>query len=130
MVERSKKLYRYFNPNPLKKETGDCTVRAICAATDRKWDDVFYELCMKGMEICEMPSANNTWGAYLQDNGYKYYSIPDRCPFCYTIDQFCYDHPKGIFILGTGTHVVCVKDGVIWDTWDSGSKVPLYYFYK
>lgn len=122
-------MFRYFQPNPLGKNTGDCTVRAICAATGLSWDQAFDELCDKAKEICEMPSSNNAWGQYLQDLGYEYHPIPNTCPFCYTIGDFCKDHPKGTYILGTGTHVVCVKDGDIWDSWNSSSKVPLYVFY-
>lgn len=121
-------MYRYFNPNPFSLNTGDCTVRAICAATGMSWDMAFDELCDKAKEIGEMPSSNNAWGQYLQDLGYTYKSIPNTCPFCYTIEDFCKDHPKGIYILGTGTHVVCVDNGNIYDSWDSSSKVPLYMF--
>lgn len=61
-------MYRYFNPNPIKdKQTGDCTVRAICAATGMSWDEAFDELCIKAKEMGEMPSSNNAWGQYLQD---------------------------------------------------------------
>lgn len=122
-------MYRYFNPNPIKnKNTGDCTVRAICAATGMSWDMAFDELCDKAKEIGEMPSSNNAWGQYLQDLGFIYRPLPNTCPFCYTVGDFCKDHPKGIYILGTGTHVVCVDNGTVYDSYDSTSKVPLYVF--
>jgi hypothetical protein len=47
---------------------------------------------------------------------------------CYTIKEFCKDHPIGDYLLGTGSHVVAVLDGNYYDTWDSGSEVPIYYF--
>lgn len=31
----------YFNPNPMKHEVGDCTVRACCVATGKSWDEVY-----------------------------------------------------------------------------------------
>ena len=124
-------MYRYFNPNPIKdKQTGDCTVRAICAATGMSWDEAFDELCEKAKEMGEMPSSNNAWGQYLQDIGFIYRAIPNTCPFCYTAADFCADHPCGTFILGTGTHVICVRNGVILDSYDSSDKVPLYCFYR
>ena len=34
----------YFNPNPMKHEVGDCTVRACCVATGKSWDEVYRAL--------------------------------------------------------------------------------------
>lgn len=78
----------------------------------------------------DMPSSNAVWGAYLIDLGYKRYVIPNVCPACFTIRQFCELHPKGKYLLATGTHVVTVIDGDYYDTWDSGDEVPVYYFTK
>lgn len=122
--------YSYINPNPKNKKIGDCTVRAISLATGKSWENVYLELCIKGYTLCDMPSSNDVWGSYLIDDGWEYYHLQDNCPFCYTIENFCKDHPKGTYIVATGTHIVCIKDGIYLDTWDSGDKVPLFYFYK
>lgn len=116
------------NPNPKGKNVGDCTVRAISLATGQEWEKVYLDLCLQGYVISDMPSSNDVWGKYLIDSGWEYHRLPDSCPFCYTVDDFCKDHAKGIYILATGTHVICVKDGEYFDTWDSGDKVPLFYF--
>ena len=75
-----------------------------------------------------MPSANRVWGTFLKQQGFKKYQMPDFCPDCYTIREFCYDFPTGIYIVGTGEHVVCIIDGHYYDSWDSGNEIPLYYF--
>lgn len=31
--------YVPFNPNPYFQRVGDCSVRAICKALDKKWED-------------------------------------------------------------------------------------------
>ena len=116
------------NPNPKGKNVGDCTVRAISLATNQGWEKVYLDLCIQGYTMADMPSSNDVWGKYLMDKGWVYRRLQDTCPFCYTINDFCNDHPEGIFIVATGTHVVCVKDGCYLDTWDSGDKVPLFYF--
>lgn len=77
-----------------------------------------------------MPSSNRVWGQFLKSQGFKKYQIPDTCPDCYRVWQFCYDNPIGTFILGTGEHVICVVDGDYYDSWDSGNEVPIYYFKK
>lgn len=122
--------YSNVNPNPQNKNVGDCTVRAISLATDQAWEDVYLELCLKGYILCDMPSSNDVWGSYLIDKGWQYNRLQDGCPFCYTIDNFAADHPKGTYIVATGSHVVCIKDGSYLDAWDSGNKVPLFYFSK
>ena len=118
------------NPNPKGKNVGDCTVRAISLATNQGWEKVYLDLCIQGYTMADMPSSNDVWGKYLMDKGWVYRRLQDTCPFCYTINDFCNDHPDGTFIVATGTHVVCVKDGRYLDTWDSGDKVPLFYFSK
>lgn len=120
--------YRYYNPNPIKSNGGDCVVRMLCCVTGKPWVDVYLDLVEKGLEMGDMPSVNATWVAYLRDLGFKRYSVPDTCPEdCYTIEDFCIDHPNGVYVLGTGSHVVCVKDGFYYDSWDSGKEVPMFY---
>lgn len=118
------------NNNPYKKTVGDCVIRAISAAEGRTWDDIFLDLMLKSFEMKDIPSANNVWSAYLKDLGYSRYIIPNTCPDCYTIKDFANDNPVGKYILATGTHVVCIRDGNYIDTWDSGDEVPIYYFEK
>ena len=52
------------------------------------------------------------------------------CPDCYTIEQFAEDHPDGVYVVGTGEHVVTVMNGQILDAWDSSDEIPVYYWLK
>ena len=118
------------NLNPFGKHVGDCVVRALSLALDQDWDTTYLELMSQGFSMKDMPSSNAVWGQYLKNKGYKRYIVPDECPDCYTVAEFCTDNPQGVYILGTGTHVVTVKDGSYYDTWDSGREIPIYYFEK
>lgn len=122
--------YTHVNLNPNNKNVGDCTVRAIALATNQTWEETYLALALQGYLICDMPSSNDVWGSYLLEHGWSYHRLQDTCPFCYTINNFCEDHPKGTYIVATGTHVICVKDGSYLDAWDSGDKIPLFYFEK
>lgn len=118
------------NPNPNGSYVGDCVIRALSIATGDDWDGIYLDLCVEGLMVSDMPSSNKVWGDYLKKRGYHRYVIPDTCPHCYTIRDFTRDHPYGIYILGTGTHVVAVIDGNYHDSWDSGDENPVYYWHK
>ncbi len=121
-------MYVFANPNPHKLITDDCVIRAIALAEGRPWEDVYVDLFVEGYIEKELPNANGVWGQYLIDKGYQRHSLPDTCPMCYTLKDFCNDHPDGTYIVGTGTHAVCVIKGDIFDVWDSSTTIPLYYF--
>lgn len=123
-------MFVNVNPNPARKLVGDCVIRAISLAENQGWDKTFLDLSSLAYNAKDMPSSNNLWAQYLFQKGYHRYMIPDTCPDCYSIKEFCLDYPNGIYIVATGTHVVCVKDGDYLDTWDSGNEVPFYYFRK
>ncbi len=123
-------MWKQYNPNPRSERVGDCTIRAIAKATGQEWDKVYAQLCLQGYIMADMPSANNVWGAYLKKEGYKRYIVPDTCPECYTVEDFCNDFPEGVYILALSGHVVCVTDGDYYDTWDSGKEIPMYYWKK
>ena len=120
--------YINYNPNPSKKSVGDCVIRAICKVTGLNWYEVYDLICNKGRELNDMPSANSVWASVLKDLGFKRYSIPNSCPDCYTVRDFCLDHPYGKYILATGTHAVAVSFGNLYDNWDSSNEIPIYYF--
>ena len=64
-------MWHRFNPNPHGSGVGDCAVRAVAAATGQSWERAYIGLALTGFILGDMPSANRTWGAYLQKQGYK-----------------------------------------------------------
>ena len=120
----------FFNPNPAGRFVGDCTIRAICKLTNQDWDTVYVGTSLEGFLKKDMPSGNATWGAYLRRHGYIREIVPNTCPDCYTVKDFCVDHPRGRYMLALDQHVVAVVDGDYYDTWDSGNEIPIYYWVK
>lgn len=117
-------MFRKINPNPNGMYVEDCVIRAISIATNRSWDDIYVHICLQGYIMKNMPSVNNVWGTYLSSIGFVKHRLPDTCPDCYTIRDFCHDNPMGTYILATGSHVVAVIDGEYMDAWDSGDEIP------
>ena len=123
-------MYSYYNANPYKIRVGDCVIRAISKALNQPWEDTYIDLTIQGYLMGDLLSSNAVWGAYLKSKGFTRDIISNDCPECYTIEDFCNEYPKGTFIIGTGTHAVCVIDGIIYDTWQSGDETPIYFYKK
>ena len=123
-------MYIPFNPNPLNKKTDDCVIRAISKVLDVPWERAYIMLAVKGLETYDLPNANNVWGALLREHGFVREIIPNTCPDCYTVEDFCRDNPVGTYVLGTGTHAIAVIDGSYFDTWQSGEQTPIYVYRK
>ena len=119
-----------YNPNPCGKRVGDCTIRAISKALNQSWDKTYWQMSIFGYLHCDLLNSNNLWTYFLKENGFKMRIILDEYPDYYTVEDFCIDHPKGTYVLGTGSHAVAVVDGCYFDVWDSGSEIPIYYFSK
>lgn len=128
--------YIYFNMNPDKRKTIDCVIRAVALATDQDWETTFVRIAVECVKYHDMPEVNHIWAGYLRSIGFERFMIPNTCPICYSVKDFCKDNPVGTYILVIvgygleGGHVVTVKDGDYYDIWDSGNEVPTYYWTK
>lgn len=121
--------WEYYNPNPLEKRVGDCSIRACAAATDKTWNEVFRAISEIAYRQKDVLSANSVWGEYLNKKGYVRNDITPEMDIR-TVDEFAEIYKSGVYVLGLEGHVVTVKEGRYFDTWDSGEKRPLYYWTK
>lgn len=123
-------IWREFNPNPAGRRVGDCAVRAIAAALGTDWETAYDLVAEAGYNMADMPSSDGVWGAVLRQHGFYRTSLPASCPDCYTAADFAREHPRGVFVLGFGGHTATVRDGRIWDAWDSSNEIPQYIWFK
>lgn len=122
--------WKMYNPNPMAWDGIDCTVRALTKALDIPWEKAYTMLAANGFAMADVMNANHVFNATMRQNGFKRYVIPDECPDCYTAEDFAEDHPEGTYVLAFGDHVCAVDSGNIYDSWDSRSRVPMFYWKK
>ncbi|MBP3707562.1 MAG: hypothetical protein J6J36_03000 [Clostridia bacterium] len=125
-----------------KGKTGDCVTRAIAIATEKDYLEVYNiinELAKKEKITEKKKKKSNartgvykdTYKKYLESLGWKWYP-------CMRIGSGCTTHlckeelPNGTIICRLSRHLVCVKDGVINDTYDCsrGETRCVYGYFK
>jgi len=119
-----------WNPNPAGRRVGDCAVRAVAKALNTDWETAYAMLATNGFLMGDVISADSVWGATLRQHGFYRKAISDSCPDCYTAEDFCRDNPIGTFVLGFGGHVATVKNGNLYDSWNSSKEIPQFVWYR
>lgn len=119
-----------YNPNPVRNDggVGDCAVRAIAKALDISWEKAYVKLSLNGFLMGDIPNSDLVWGSVLREEGFVREIVPNTCPECYTVAEFCNDYPEGIYVIKSENHVATVVDGVLYDSWNSEMKIPIYYW--
>ena len=128
-------MFKYLNLNPSKRRTIDCVIRGVSFVTGLDWETTFIGISVECLKYHDMPELNYIWASYLRQFGFSRHIVPNTCPVCYTVKDFCRDNPRGIYLLVivdyvSGGHVVGVEDGDYYDIWDSGNEVVTYYWRK
>ena len=122
--EKGDNMYIYFNPNPKGTRVGDCAVRAVALATNQDWRQAYIGIALQGYTDCNMPSANTVWGEYLRRHGFERRPVADDT----TVARFADGHREGVYVLALPDHVVTIKDGNVYDSWDSSRETVIYYW--
>ncbi|WP_455057836.1 hypothetical protein, partial [Jutongia sp.] len=109
----------------------DCSIRAFCKALNMEWTEVFDLLVPYARNAQCLLNQKPCYEKALSDLGWIYHSVP-RGQKTTVADMARYHKEVAICYVksGFGTHLVTVKDGKYFDTWDSGSKILYGYFSK
>lgn len=112
--------FTFYNANPKNKFTCDCVARAICTALDEPYENVLREMFEMQIKTGYEYTDVKCYGKYLESKGWVKVKQPrkdDNTKF--TGKEFC-ELYKGTCVahLG-GNHIVCIKSGKVYDTWDS-----------
>ena len=133
--------FHFFNANPFKRLTGDCTYRAISTATGIPYNTVVMEIAQLHCETgyCAIDLIDK----YLKSKGWVKNKQPKRkngkrftgVAFCRQIQKYLgRDYPEGSMddygievsrriVANIGAnHIVAIIDGKVFDTWDSSDR--------
>ena len=123
-------VWEYYNPSPSGRNVGDCSIRAVAKALGVDWETAYAMIAAAGYQMNDVPSSNSVWGSVLRRNGFYRSALPPTCPDCYTAEDFAKDHPTGTYVLGFGNHTATIKDGRLFDSYDSSQMIPQYFWEK
>jgi hypothetical protein len=104
---------KYFKAS----NVGDCAIRAVCNATGKDYKEVYNEFKkLNNGQSCRNGTPKNVDKKYLKNIGWIWHPINrkngESCHLCSE------DLPKGILVVQVSQHLTCVKDGVLYDTYD------------
>jgi hypothetical protein len=125
------------------ERVGDCCARAIASATGIDYKEVYDSLNKlakeertskrkKSISNARSGVYKSTADKYLKSLGWKWHA-------CMTIGSGCQVHvdenelPSGNLVLNLSRHFTCVKNGVLYDTYDcsrDGTRCVYGYWYK
>lgn len=116
----------YYNPNPCgRTDVGDCAIRALAKALNMNWEETYEMYSEFAFNMCDIVSSNEVLRAILRANRFSYLDLLDY-PDYYTAEDFCLDHPNGVYVLFFGSHVATVLNGNLYDSWNSLKLHPKY----
>lgn len=129
----TKTTLSYYNPNPSKHEdVADCTVRAYCKAFDTTWENALLVSTMSALKNHRVFNDNKAIQEFLESLGCIKHSVKvtkgSKRP---TPDSLARskEFKNATLIISVAQHMVTVRDGKVYDTWDS-SKKGAYWFYE
>lgn len=131
------KRYKYYQPNSkdLKDSQCDCSIRALTKFNGTTWVEEFDNLVKYARETQTMINSLKNIKLYFEHENVPYESVyKPKARKKLTVEDFAKSHVLGTFMLycraGYGTHLVCVQDGVYYDTWDCGDRIVYGYWTK
>ena len=107
---------KYFPVKYKKDLVGDCVIRAVAHGTRQDYLVVYNELFELAMKTGLMPNSKRIYEAYLFSLGWKKHSPMSNG----TGKKLRLKNYKcnGTYIILTSKHLTCIKDGVLYDSWD------------
>jgi len=122
---------KYFKPLFKKDRTNDCSIRAIAHALDKDYMEVMKEIFSLAIEMVRMPNDDLVVETYMNQLGYKRHKTltqrnGDKLSL-YCVEKF--PHKTGVYLIRVSKHWTCVKEGVLYDTWNCSRKACRSFYH-
>lgn len=105
-------MYKYYNANALNKYEDDCVIRSISCATGKSWDYVYDYLSDIAQYEGTLFDKRDFVRNYLDRTYRRLYNVHG------SVGEVSAMFPNSILLITMRGHIVCSKDGVIYDTFD------------
>lgn len=123
--------FHFHNQNPRNRITGDCVFRAISLATGKPYNECVMEMAKKMCETGYVMNDKKGEDAYLKSIGWIKQKQPKKPDGTKYTGREWVRIFKGTCVAHIGGHhMVCIKDGKVWDTWDSTDGCVGVYWIK
>lgn len=128
--------FEKFQPNPSWTGKGrymheDCSIRAVCAATGKTWEEVYDILCVSGKQVFDAPTSDESVERALTNMGYTKHSVKvvkgSKRP---TPSSLTRENPDKRLVMRVSGHFVGGRNGKYYDCWDCGTKGIYTYYQK
>ena len=113
-------MYKFYNANAVNRYEDDCVIRAISCATGRSWDSVYDYLS----DIAQYEGTLLDKRQFVKDYLDRTY---DRIRGIHgTVGYVSSLFPNNTLLITMNNHIVCSKNGVIYDTFDCRNREAEY----
>lgn len=119
---------KYYSVKYKNQLVGDCVVRAIAHGTGLDYKKVYTDLFKLAMDSGCMPNTERNYEQYLFSIGWKK-NKPMRNKRNKKLRLKNYKE-QGTYIIITSNHLTCIKDGVMYDSWDCRNWCGNSYYTK
>ena len=121
----------FYNANPKNKFGGDCVIRAVATALNQSWEDTIREMTEFGIKLGYVLNDKCVYEKYLELKGFIKRPEPrdyDNCKMSAKKAIRIYGIKNAVVKLGSH-HIAAVKDGKVYDIWDS-SKETIHTYWE
>ena len=105
-------MYIHYNANAVNRYTDDCVIRSISCATDKSWDYVYDYLSDIAQYEGTLLDKRDFVIRYLDRTYKRLYGLKGSVGYISSL------FPNNTLLITMRGHIVCSKNGVIYDTFD------------
>ena len=113
-------MYKFYNANAVNRFEDDCVIRSISCATGKSWDEVYDYLSDIAQYQGTLLDKKDFVIKYLDNTFHRLYGIYG------TIGEVSGMFPNSTLLITTKGHIVCSKNGIVYDTFDPRERIVEY----